>query len=92
MRMSFGLETRQKQEQRLSPRMIQSMEVLQMGEIELQERVEKEISENPTLEMDVADPTLPDEQQEQVDSDQPTENETVSPATTTSADSARIMS
>ncbi|MFP6750427.1 MAG: RNA polymerase factor sigma-54 [Pirellulaceae bacterium] len=76
MRMSFGLETRQKQEQRLSPRMIQSMEVLQMGEIELQERVEKEISENPTLEMDVADPTLPDEQQELVDSDQPTENET----------------
>ncbi|MDP7204550.1 MAG: RNA polymerase factor sigma-54 [Pirellulaceae bacterium] len=76
MRMSFGLETRQKQEQRLSPRMIQSMEVLQMGEIELQERVEKEISENPTLEVDVVDPTLPDEQQETVDSDQPTDNET----------------
>lgn len=76
MRMSFGLETRQKQEQRLSPRMIQSMEVLQMGEIELQERVEEEISENPTLEIDVADPTLPDEQQEPVDSEQPAENET----------------
>ena len=94
MRMSFGLETRQKQEQRLSPRMIQSMEVLQMAGIELQERVEQEISENPTLEVDVVDPTLPEEEQESVDSDQPTDNETemvVDDGTDASDDFERLL-
>jgi len=76
MRLSFGLETRQQQEQRLSPRMIQSMEILQLAGMQLQERVDQELSENPTLEVDVVDPSLPDEQQDQEDSNEPTESET----------------
>lgn len=42
-----------KQVQRLSPQMIQSMEILQMGTQELQEYVEKALLENPVLEGEV---------------------------------------
>ncbi len=40
----------QKQVQKLSPQMIQSMEILQMGAIELREYVEELLLENPVLE------------------------------------------
>lgn len=40
-----------KQTQKLSPQMIQSMEILQMGIQELQEFVEEALMENPTLEL-----------------------------------------
>ena len=41
-----------KQTQKLSPQMIQSMTILQMGTVELQEYVEKILLENPTLELE----------------------------------------
>jgi len=41
-----------KQTQKLSPQMIQSMNILQMGTLELQEYVEKTLMENPTLELE----------------------------------------
>ncbi len=47
MRLSFGLETKQYQKQVLAPRMIQSMEILQLPLMALQERIEQELSENP---------------------------------------------
>ena len=50
MRLSFGLEHRQLQVQKLAPRMIQSMEILQLPLQELQERIEQELVENPALE------------------------------------------
>jgi RNA polymerase sigma-54 factor len=65
MRLSFGLEHRQLQVQKLAPRMIQSMEILQLPLQELQERIEQELVENPTLELQERDPTLPDEPQEE---------------------------
>ena len=49
MRLSLGLEARQVQVQKLAPRMIQSMEILQLPLMELQERFDLEMSENPTL-------------------------------------------
>src|SRR6186713_2953524 len=64
MRLSFGLEHRQLQVQKLAPRMIQSMEILQLPLQELQERIDQELVENPTLELLDRDPTLPDEQEE----------------------------
>ncbi len=64
MRLSFGLEARQVQVQKLAPRMIQSMEILQLPLQELQERIEQELAENPLLEMLDRDPSLPDEQVE----------------------------
>src|SRR5947209_5202966 len=65
MRLSFGLEHRQLQVQKLAPRMIQSMEILQLPLQELQERIEQELVENPTLELQERDPTLPDEPDEE---------------------------
>src|ERR1043165_6376909 len=62
MRLSFGLEHRQLQVQKLAPRMIQSMEILQLPLAALEERIEQELGENPVLELQERDPTLPDEQ------------------------------
>lgn len=39
------------QQMKLAPRMIQSMEILQMPLVELQERIEQELASNPTLEL-----------------------------------------
>ncbi len=61
MRLSFGLETRQVQVQKLAPRMIQSMEILQLPVMALQERIEQELSENPLLEMQEPDADYQDE-------------------------------
>ena len=74
MRLSIGQEQRLVQKQVLAPRMIQSMEILQLPIMALQERIEQELNENPLLEMPERDPDLPDEpaktqdQQETADS------------------------
>jgi RNA polymerase sigma-54 factor len=52
MRMSFGQEMRMAQKQMLAPRMIQSMEILQLPVMALEERIEQEIQNNETLEVD----------------------------------------
>ena len=39
------------QQMKLAPRMIQSMEILQMSLAELEERIEQELASNPTLEL-----------------------------------------
>jgi RNA polymerase sigma-54 factor len=48
--MSMGLQARMVQTQKLAPRMIQSMEILQLPMLALQERIEQEMNENPLLE------------------------------------------
>ncbi len=75
MRLSFGQEMRQVQKQILAPRMIQSMEILQLPIQALEERIEQELQENPILEMREDDPDLPDEEVEHVDSDAKTVEE-----------------
>lgn len=62
MRLSIGQHLQQKQIQTLAPRMIQSMEILQLPIMELQERIEQELAENPMLEAYDRDPELPDEE------------------------------
>ena len=59
MRLSFGQEMRLAQKQVLAPRMIQSMEILQLPILALQERIDQELQENPTLELQETDPDLP---------------------------------
>jgi len=59
MRMSLGQEMRLAQKQVLAPRMIQSMEILQLPVLALEERIEQEIQNNETLEVDEADADLP---------------------------------
>jgi RNA polymerase sigma-54 factor len=78
MRMSFGLEARQLQQQKLAPRMIQSMEILQLPMQALLERIEQEMNDNPVLESQ--EPELGagedfQEDPERVNPDAPTESE-----------------
>ena len=75
MRLSFGLEQKLVQKQILAPRMIQSMEILQLPVLALQERIEQEMNENPMLETQERDPDVPDEAAERENPDALTENE-----------------
>lgn len=50
MKITIGQHIQQKQVQTLAPRMIQSMEILQMPLAALAERIEQELIENPALE------------------------------------------
>ena len=51
MRLSLSQDLRLVQKQVLAPRMIQSMEILQLPILALQERIEQEMEENPVLEL-----------------------------------------
>ena len=59
MKISFGQTQSLKQNQTLAPRMIQSMEILQMAGAELEEKIEHELIENPVLEQHSNDPSAP---------------------------------
>lgn len=81
MRLSLGLDQRQvqKQVQTLAPRMIQSMEILQLPILALQERIEQELSENPVLDMVEPEAAAPEDEdsvpEERDNPDAPTEDE-----------------
>ena len=75
MRLSFGQEMRMVQKQILAPRMIQSMEILQLPILALQERIDQEIQENEALELQELDPDLPEEEAEEQNPDAPTLDE-----------------
>ena len=75
MRMQMGLQARQIQTQKLAPRMIQSMEILQLPTLALQERIEQEMNENPLLEQQEIDPTVPEEEIEAPSQDTRSESE-----------------
>ena len=75
MRLSLGLETRQLQVQKMAPRMIQSMEILQLPQMALLDRIEQEMSENPVLEATEEDPAVPDEPDERDNPDSPAKDE-----------------
>ena len=75
MRLSLGLDTRQVQTQKLAPRMIQSMEILQLPILALQERIDQELSENPLLEVTDDDPESAPEPPERELPDAPAEGE-----------------
>ncbi len=49
MHLNFSQNMRMSQQMKLAPRMIQSMEILQLPTIELQERIEQELEENVVL-------------------------------------------
>ncbi len=75
MRLSFGLETRQVQTQKMAPRMIQSMEILQLPLLALQERIEQELIENPVLETQEETPASDDVDDDIESPDAPAETE-----------------
>lgn len=57
--MTLNMQAQQRQEMRLAPRMIQSMEILQLPIMELKERIDQEKQENPVL-MDDEDEERPE--------------------------------
>jgi len=63
MRFDQSHAMRMSQQMKLAPHMIQSMEILQMSQAELEERIEQELESNPTLELNEGDPS-PDNQPE----------------------------
>ena len=74
MKISFGQSLQQKQTQALAPRMIQSMEILQMAQAALEDRIEQELVENPTLERNDRD-LAPTEGEEDTNSRRDKEND-----------------
>jgi len=59
MKLEMTGEMRMEQRMKLAPHMIQSMEILQLPILALQERIEQELNNNPVLEM--AEPSTTDE-------------------------------
>ncbi len=55
MRLDTSQQMRMDMRLRMAPRMIQSMEILQLPLMALQERIDQELSENPVLELDERD-------------------------------------
>jgi RNA polymerase sigma-54 factor len=53
MRFTLGQELRQEQKQILTQRMIQSMEILQLPMLQLEERIDQELEKNPVLELEM---------------------------------------
>ncbi|MFW6066354.1 MAG: RNA polymerase sigma-54 factor, partial [Planctomycetota bacterium] len=51
MRLDTSQQLRLQQQMKLSPRIIQAMEILQLPMMSLQERIETELQANPVLEM-----------------------------------------
>ncbi|MDR2762758.1 MAG: RNA polymerase factor sigma-54 [Planctomycetaceae bacterium] len=72
MRFTFGQEQRLEQKQILTQRMIQSMEILQLPLLQLEERIEAELEKNPLLEIDTEIDS--DDEYEDQESDNDDEN------------------
>ena len=60
MRLSLGQQMQLAQKQVLAPRMIQSMEILQLPLMALQERIEQEMEDNPVLDQVEVDENEPE--------------------------------
>ncbi|MBW3540490.1 MAG: RNA polymerase sigma-54 factor, partial [Planctomycetes bacterium] len=56
MQLNFGQHMKMSQQMKLAPRMIQSMEILQLPIMALQERIDQELAENVVLELQTRDP------------------------------------
>ncbi|MCH2181230.1 MAG: RNA polymerase factor sigma-54 [Mariniblastus sp.] len=72
MKISLGQSLQQSQTQKLAPRMIQSMEILQMPLAALEEKIEQELAENPVLEVNAPEANQSEtvEKNDEVDVDQ----------------------
>lgn len=60
MHLNLSTQMRMSQQMKLAPRMIQSMEILQLNMMALNERVEQELVENVTLERSEPEPEIPE--------------------------------
>ena len=72
MRFTLSQEQRQEQRQIMTQRMIQSMEILQLTLLQLEQRIDEELAQNPLLELE-SEAAPADEKEERL-SDKDTEN------------------
>jgi RNA polymerase sigma-54 factor len=82
IRLETGLHTNLEQRLRLAPQIIQSIEILQLPTLALEELIHQEMEENPALEIRAVEPAeTPPEQtpsrEQEVDDEGPVERETV---------------
>ena len=73
MKLEMSGQMRLEQKMKLAPHMIQSMEILQLPILALQERIEQELNSNPVLEIDEpsgAEEIDPTQQQAQIRGEQ----------------------
>lgn len=75
MRLSLGQQMQMAQKQVLAPRMIQSMEILQLPIMALQERIEQEMEDNPVLDQIEPSGDAESLKEEVVSPDAPSESE-----------------
>jgi RNA polymerase sigma-54 factor len=79
MNLTQSFSMRQEMRQFLTPRMIQSMEILQLPQMALEERIEQELEANPVLEMKDTDDQAPEaglaESNDVIGDDQPMRKE-----------------
>ncbi|WP_336522325.1 RNA polymerase factor sigma-54 [Planctellipticum variicoloris] len=64
MQLNFSQQMKMSQQMKLAPRMIQSMEILQLPIMALQERIEQELAENVCLENPLGDSEAPGVEEE----------------------------
>jgi RNA polymerase sigma-54 factor len=64
MQLNLGQQMKMSQQMKLAPRMIQSMEILQLPLMALQERIDRELVENVALEIDTKDEAVSDTERE----------------------------
>jgi RNA polymerase sigma-54 factor len=67
MQLNLSQHMRMAQQMKLAPRMIQSMEILQLPVMALEEKIEQELVENPVLERVAGDPDAPVQTEELVE-------------------------
>ena len=75
MRLDTSQTMRLEQKMKLAPRMIQSMEILQLPILALQERIDQELESNPVLEIQEPSASESDTQAESSDEDTPADGE-----------------
>ena len=73
MKLEMRGQMRMEQKMKLAPHMIQSMEILQLSILALQERIEQELNSNPVLEMEEPESPEPEEVESSPE-DQPRED------------------
>ena len=76
MQLSVSQQMRLSQQLKLAPRMIQSMEILQLPLMALQERIDQELVENPTLEQVTRDPEASSDTETELEVDRAREEAT----------------
>ncbi len=72
MKLEMSTQMRMEQRMKLAPHMIQSMEILQLPILALQERIEQELNSNPVLEM--TEPANPEDEDTESVEQQPKED------------------